>query len=65
MSRTLMYKITSWLQLNQCLSNNDPDLKASGVRIMDANLRGTVVRVTHKKYGCLFAYLVEGTMSCS
>lgn len=61
MSRTLMYKITSWLQLNQCLSNNDPDLKASGVRIMDANLRGTVVRVTHRKYGCLFAYLVEGT----
>lgn len=61
MSRTLRYKITSWLQLNQCLSNHDPDLRASGIRIMDDRLQGTVVRVTHKKYGCLFAYLVDGT----
>lgn len=60
-SRTLKYKITSWLQLNQCLSNYDPDLRASGIQIMDDRLQGTVVRVTHKKYGCLFAYLVDGT----
>lgn len=61
MSGTLRYRITSWTQLNQCLSNNDPELKASCAEIMDANLRGTVVRVTHRKYGCLFAYLVDGT----
>ena len=61
MSRTLKYKITSWLQLNQCLSNYDPDLRASGIQIMDDRLQGTVIRVTHKKYGCLFAYLVDGT----
>ena len=61
MSRTLKYKITSWLQLNQCLSNYDPDLRASGIQVMDDRLQGTVVRVTHKKYGCLFAYLVDGT----
>lgn len=60
-SRTLKYEITSWLQLNQCLSNNDPDLRASGIQIMDDRLQGTVVRVTHKKYGCVFAYLVDGT----
>jgi hypothetical protein len=60
-SGTLRYKITSWTQLNQCLSNNDPDLKASCATILDVNLRGTVVRVTHKKYGCLFAYLVDGS----
>lgn len=28
---------------------------------MDDRLQGTVVRVTHKKYGCVFAYLVDGT----
>lgn len=61
MSRTLTYKITSWLQLNQCLSNHDPDLRASGVQITDDVLQGVVVRVTHRKYGCLFAYLVDGT----
>ena len=60
MSRTLMYKITSWLQLNQCLSNHDPNLRASGIQIVDDILQGTVVRVVHKKYGCLFAYLVDG-----
>lgn len=61
MSRTLKYKITSWLQLNQCLSNNDPDLRASGTQIIDDRLQGTIVRVTHRKYGCLFAYLVNGS----
>lgn len=61
MSRTLKYKITSWLQLNRCLSNYDQDLRASGIQIVDDRLHGTVVRVTHKKYGCLFAYLVDGT----
>lgn len=61
MSRTLRYKITSWMQLSQCLSNNDPCLKASAIKITDDRLQGTVVKVTHKKYGCLFAYLVEGT----
>ena len=60
MSRTLRYKITSWLQLNQCLSNHDPNLRASGIQIVDDILQGTVVRVAHKKYGCLFAYLVDG-----
>lgn len=57
---SLQYEITSWTQIGECLSNTDRRLHAVCSKIMSDTLQGTVVRVDHDIYGCLFSYLVEG-----
>lgn len=56
----LRYKISSWRQLPDCLSNNSKDLH---IHITDYfnndNLRGFRISVDHMKYGTLFACILE------
>ena len=57
---SLQYKISSWTQLGECLSNTDRKLHAVCSKIISPALRGLSVRVEHEDFGCLFSYLVDG-----
>ena len=58
----LRYNISSWDQLSQCQSNNSTDLYITTSHIVqDSRLTGTVIKVNHRQFGTLFAYLVEGS----
>ena len=57
---SLQYKISSWTQLGECLSNTDRKLHAVCSKIISPALQGLSVRVEHEDYGCLFSYLVDG-----
>ena len=57
---SLTYQISSWTQIGSCLSNTDRKLHASCSKIVASTLEGTVVRVDHEDFGCLFSYLVDG-----
>lgn len=63
MDKLLRYEIDSWDQVSGCLSNNSKSLKLTCTEIFDQSLTGTVIRVEHERYGCLFAYLVSGSGS--
>lgn len=56
----LKYKISSWYQITQCLSNNS---KALHLRVTDfinnPSLKGIKISVEHDTLGTLFAYVVE------
>lgn len=56
----LTYKISSWLQLSECLSNTDRKLHAICSKIISPVLQGLSVRVEHEDFGCLYSYLVDG-----
>lgn len=57
----LRYNISSWMQLPSCQSNSSLDLKLEVSNIIhDARLSGTLIKVVHKTFGVLFAYLVDG-----
>lgn len=56
----LTYKISSWTQIGECLSNTDRKLHAVCSKIVSATLQGLVVKVEHEDFGCLFSYLVDG-----
>lgn len=60
-NKLLRYEIDSWDQVVECLSNNSKHLHLTCDEVMDTCLTGTVVRVEHDKYGCLFSYLVHGS----
>lgn len=57
----LTYKISSWTQIGECLSNTDKKLHAVCSKIVSTSLQGLVVRVEHEDFGCLFSYLVDGS----
>lgn len=57
---SLQYKISSWTQIGECLSNTDRKLHARCIKIISPTLEGLSVRVEHDDYGCLFSYLVNG-----
>ena len=57
---SLQYEITSWTQIGECLSNTSRKLHAVCSKVMSDTFQGTVVRVNHDDYGCLFSYTVEG-----
>lgn len=56
----LRYKISSWHQLPQCMSNNSIELKISVTDfINNNNLSGTRIQVMHPELGVLFACVVN------
>ena len=57
---SLKFKISSWTQVGECLSNTDRRLHLVCRQLRDADLQGLSVRVEHDKFGCLFSYLVDG-----
>lgn len=63
LDKLLRYEVDSWDQVVDCLSNNSKHLHLTCDEVMDSSVTGTVIRVEHDKYGCLFSYLVEGSGS--
>ena len=59
MKQPLRYSISEWDQLTQCLSNSSRDIKIKVSHIDDKRFSGTTIKVTHAKYGVLFAYTVD------
>lgn len=57
----LRYEIDDWSQIVQCQSNCSTYLHLTCSQIMDKTLSGTIIRVEHEKFGCLFAYMVSGS----
>lgn len=57
----LRYEINNWSQITKCQSNSSKNLHLKYAQVIDKNLSGQIIRVEHDKYGCLFAYLVEGS----
>ena len=57
---SLTYKISSWTQIGECLSNTDRRLHAVCSKYLSDDLEGLSVRVEHEELGCLFSYLVQG-----
>ena len=61
MQQKLRYRISSWEQANQCLSNNSRQLCLQTSRFLfDKNLEGFLVKVCHPDYGVIFAAMTEG-----
>lgn len=55
----LRYKISSWRQLPQCLSNNSRDLHIHVSDFYSEILRGFRIRLEHLKFGVLFACVIN------
>lgn len=58
--KTLRYRISSWDEISQCLSNNDRELHIHCININDKDLSCKIIRLDHDKYGTVFAGMVEG-----
>lgn len=57
----LRYKISSWNQLQGCMSNNSRKLSISVSNfILNDKLTGTRIQVMHSDFGVLFACVVNG-----
>lgn len=55
----LRYKISSWKQLPNCLSNNDKGFKIHVAEYMqNTDLKGTRISVTHPEYGVVFTEIL-------
>lgn len=59
--KKLRYEIDSWDQVPQCTSNLSKHLHLTYDIVLDRSLTGSIIRVEHDKYGCLFAYMVESS----
>lgn len=59
--KLLRYEIDSWDEIVECKSNTSKDLYLTYDEVLDTQLTGSIVRVNHKRFGCLFAYLVQGS----
>lgn len=59
----LRYEIDDWSQVTQCQSNCSSYLHLTCTVVLDPTLSGTIIRVEHERFGCLFAYLVSGSGS--
>lgn len=57
----LRYEIDSWSELPKCQSNSSPLLHLTCTSVLDKSLSGTLIRVEHDRFGCLFSYLVDGS----
>lgn len=56
----LRYSISSWRQLVDVKSNNDPELKILVADFIgDYELQGFRISITHPKYGVLFSYVLD------
>lgn len=60
-NKLLRYEIDDWSQVTECKSNNSRKLHLTYDNVLASDLTGGVVRVEHDLYGCLFAYLVNGS----
>lgn len=58
----LRYEISDWSEACECLSNSSRKLHITYDSVL-GKLTGGIVRVEHEDYGCLFAYLVQGSGS--
>lgn len=57
----IRYRISTWLQLPRCLSNNSKDLKIRVTKFVGTEkLSGIRISVDHPAYGTLFSTIVNG-----
>lgn len=60
MDNKLRYRIDSWNDLRECLSNNSRDLSIHVTHMLnDSRISGTRISVVHSDYGVLFSYIVS------
>lgn len=58
-NQLLRYKISSWKELPQCMSNNSRKLHLHVLDVVDTELKGTLIRLDHDLYGTIFACMVH------
>lgn len=64
-NQPLRYKVSSWLQLTQCLSNNDRNLRIHVAEIKAHPwLTGFRISVEHPQYGVLFSEILSAQGTC-
>lgn len=68
--RLLRYEVASLCELPDCMSNNSRKLHLTYDEVLSDSLCGSVIRVVHDDFGCLFAYTLHASgtdlsVSCS